>query len=213
MSKTLKLHLGCGADHYDGWINIDVVDIKGKVDMVLDLRHGLPNFKDNSVEVIFSNHFWEHLSWEDGQRLLKDCYRVLKIGGVIRTQLPDLETVINWYLNKPFVDSYNIKQKGIPKWLGEHYLISRGYMVNRVLSMWGESHMFMYDEQSFRIQLINAGFKPNGIQRCKVYFPEVLTFDEFWERMKREKPIIEGKMVEIGWQHCHNAYLIMEAEK
>lgn len=212
--KKLKLHLGCGADHYNGWINIDKIDKKGKVDLVMDLRKGLPNFRDNSVEAIFSNHFWEHLTWEEGQRLLKDCRRILKVGSIIRTQLPDLETIIKWYSNEPFVDSYNIKQRGTPKWLGEPYLISRAYMINKVMSMWGESHVFVYDEESFRIQLLNAGFEPDKIQRCRVYYPEVLTFDEFWKRMNGgDKPIVEGKLTEIGWQHCHNAHLTMEAEK
>ena len=215
MSKALKLHLGCGCDHYDGWINIDIVDIRGKVDMVLDLRRGLPNFKDNSVEAIFSNHFFEHLLWQDGQRLLKDCYRVLKPNGIIRTAMPELEHVINWYLGKSFVDSYNIISQGIPKWLNYEYHQSRGFMINKIMSMWGESHLYIYNEEDFRTQLINAGFHPDKIKRCRIYYPNTekgITWKEYWNRMgTNETPIIEGEL-KIGWK-SHNSYLIIEAKK
>lgn len=215
MTKIMKLHLGCGRDHFDGWINMDIVDIQGKVDMVLDLRRGLPNFKDNSVEAIFSNHFFEHLLWQDGQRLLKDCYRVLKLGSTIRTQMPELNHVIKWYLGKPFVDSFNIISQGIPKWLNYEYHVSPGFMINKIMSVWGESHQYIYDEHDFRKQLLDAGFKPDKVKRCRIYYPNTekgITWKEYWDRVGvGEIPIIEGK-IKIGWKN-HNSYLIMEGEK
>lgn len=55
-------------------------------------RHGqkLP-FKDRSFGFIFSEHFFEHLFLHEAVSLLKECRRVLKKNGVIRTCVPDAD--------------------------------------------------------------------------------------------------------------------------
>jgi len=59
-----------------------------------DLNYGLP-FHDNTVPYIFNSHFLEHLYYEDAQKFLKECYRVLKPGGVIRICIPSLEEEVS----------------------------------------------------------------------------------------------------------------------
>lgn len=56
-----------------------------------DTAHGLP-FDDGTVPAIYSSHFFEHLSHEDGLALMRECFRVLRPEGVIRFCLPDLST-------------------------------------------------------------------------------------------------------------------------
>lgn len=46
-------------------------------------------FEDNSFTFIYSEHFFEHLTPGLARELLKECHRVLKVGGVIRTTVPD----------------------------------------------------------------------------------------------------------------------------
>jgi predicted SAM-dependent methyltransferase len=48
-------------------------------------------FADNSINFIFSEHFFEHLFLDDALALLKECHRVLKPYGVIRTCVPDAD--------------------------------------------------------------------------------------------------------------------------
>jgi predicted SAM-dependent methyltransferase len=55
-----------------------------------DLIYGIP-FKKDSVQFIFTSHFLEHLKEEQTRKLIKDCFRVLKKGGVIRIVVPDLD--------------------------------------------------------------------------------------------------------------------------
>lgn len=55
-----------------------------------DIRFGLP-FRDESVPHVFSSHFLEHLEREEARKLLKDCYRVMKKGGIIRIVVPSLD--------------------------------------------------------------------------------------------------------------------------
>jgi len=46
-------------------------------------------FEDRSFSFVYSEHFFEHLPSSLARELFKECYRVLKVGGVIRTVVPD----------------------------------------------------------------------------------------------------------------------------
>lgn len=49
------------------------------------------DFDDNTFSFIFSEHFFEHLFLDEASALFKECHRVLKPGGVIRTVVPDAD--------------------------------------------------------------------------------------------------------------------------
>jgi len=55
-----------------------------------DLRRGVP-LRDNSADVIFTSHFVEHIKKNDARKFLRDCYRALKPGGLMRIIVPDLD--------------------------------------------------------------------------------------------------------------------------
>lgn len=55
-----------------------------------NLLYGIP-FNNNSISNIFSSHFLEHLTGEQAVKLLKECNRVLKSGGVLRIIVPSLD--------------------------------------------------------------------------------------------------------------------------
>ena len=48
-------------------------------------------FDDSSIDYIFSEHFFEHLFLDEALSLLKECCRILKPYGVIRTCVPDAD--------------------------------------------------------------------------------------------------------------------------
>lgn len=48
-------------------------------------------FDENCINFIFSEHFFEHLFLDEALSLLKECYRILKPFGVIRTCVPDAD--------------------------------------------------------------------------------------------------------------------------
>lgn len=58
-----------------------------------NLLYGIP-FEDNSVPYIFSSHFLEHLTREQGDFLLSESYRVLCPGGIIRICVPSLDKAV-----------------------------------------------------------------------------------------------------------------------
>jgi predicted SAM-dependent methyltransferase len=50
---------------------------------------------------VFSEHVLEHFDLAQGQALLRECFRVLRIGGVLRVVVPDGETILKAYLEEP----------------------------------------------------------------------------------------------------------------
>jgi SAM-dependent methyltransferase len=76
----MKLNLGCGRDIQEGATNIDIIRRPG-VDLVLDIDHEPFPFPDNSVEFIFAQEFFEHLSHRD--HVWNEINRVLIPGGRI----------------------------------------------------------------------------------------------------------------------------------
>jgi predicted SAM-dependent methyltransferase len=77
--EHVVIELGCGsAKQMKHAIGIDQMDHQG-VDIVCDLEHGLPFLPDNSVDVIYSFHFLEHLP--DLGLFMAEIFRVLKRGG------------------------------------------------------------------------------------------------------------------------------------
>lgn len=105
--QDLRVHLGCGPDIKEGWINIDLANSPplfcktspGTRFINYDLRRGLP-LADRSCKIIYSAHFFEHLKYADALRLLRDCHRTLKPRGVFRACLPNFRGMFDAYLRE-----------------------------------------------------------------------------------------------------------------
>ncbi len=91
-----RLNVGCGRTFHPEWTNVDLEPVDPRV-LTHDVRRGLP-FDDNTFDVVYHSHVLEHLAPEDGERLVAECYRVLKPGGVLRIVVPDLEQIARLYL-------------------------------------------------------------------------------------------------------------------
>lgn len=146
--KSACLHLGCGARHFQEWINIDVSPFPVPPDVLLDLSSGIP-LPDSSVDLIYSEDFVEHLEFDKGKYLLSECYRVLKPGGAMRVLTPNLKTFVQAYFNKSAQDlSYYQKGFGCR---------SFAEMLNTGMKAWG--HKFIYDEELLTYLLTDLGFE------------------------------------------------------
>jgi len=156
---SLKLNLGCGTDYKEGWINIDNNSDNNvqKLDLSWDLRNPLP-FADNSVDFIFNEHFFEHLTVEEAKKVMTDIGRVLKPGGVMRIAMPDLESVVDHYLHLPLSKDKVIKDYDLG------FVQTRAEWINMSFRWWG--HMWLYDWEELVRRLKEAGF--TKIKRCKL---------------------------------------------
>lgn len=83
--KKVMLNLGCGAQRLDGYIGIDARDCGQE--MVWDITKGIP-FPDESVDVVFSSHFIEHMDDDQSIALFREIYRVLKVKGTTHHRCP-----------------------------------------------------------------------------------------------------------------------------
>jgi predicted SAM-dependent methyltransferase len=92
------LNIGCGI-HYSRateWTNLDFSS-KDKAVITHNLLEGIP-FPDQQFELVYHSHVLEHFSKQDGEKLIRECHRVLKPGGILRIAIPDLETIARLYL-------------------------------------------------------------------------------------------------------------------
>jgi predicted SAM-dependent methyltransferase len=85
------VNLGGGSNCLDGCLTVDV---DPRADAYVDMAIPLP-FPDSSVDAVFAEEVLEHIDEESGLNLLRECFRMLKHGGVIRLSTPDLDHLFN----------------------------------------------------------------------------------------------------------------------
>jgi SAM-dependent methyltransferase len=90
------LNLGCGSRYHLDWINIDISAHEPYVQSY-DLRRGIP-YPDNTFDLVYHSHLLEHFPRNEAHLFLKECQRVLKVGGVLRVVVPNLEEIARLYL-------------------------------------------------------------------------------------------------------------------
>lgn len=95
--KLEYLQLGCGTKRFEDFLNTDAFHNK-EVDLNIDLRFPLPLASD-AWKGIYAHHVVEHIGYEDARRLFKECFRVLKKGGILRIAVPDVELFLRLYTN------------------------------------------------------------------------------------------------------------------
>ena len=83
-----KLEIGAGNNTKTGWISTDIIPSKGV--MKLDVTQKFP-FQDNTFKFVYSEHMIEHLTLQEGQFMLKECFRILQQNGTIRIVTPSLK--------------------------------------------------------------------------------------------------------------------------
>lgn len=125
MKPPRKLHLGCGSHRPGGWVNVDgswnarlvkipfLRKILGFFHLVpeellriqwdphvfiCDVRKPLP-FTEGSAEIIYASHLLDCLHLFETKRLLKECFRVLRPGGVLRVVVEDIRPILQEYLD------------------------------------------------------------------------------------------------------------------
>jgi predicted SAM-dependent methyltransferase len=149
-----KLQLGAGYDILEGWLNTDILPIVRGV-VYLDAKKPFP-FEDGTFDYVFSEHLIEHLTYDDGMFMIRECYRVLKPGGRIRISTPDLQVLLGLYTPS----KSEVQQKYI-RWVIDMITLQKGrysecFVVNYAFRKWG--HQFLYDRTTLRNTMEEVGF-------------------------------------------------------
>jgi beta-1,4-mannosyl-glycoprotein beta-1,4-N-acetylglucosaminyltransferase len=96
LRKPVKLNLGAGGQVLDGYTSVDLYDKRAQVQC--DIRH-LKDYSDNSVNEILNVHVIEHLSPHDVMPALAEWFRVLKPGGKLIIECPDIKKLCEGFIN------------------------------------------------------------------------------------------------------------------
>jgi predicted SAM-dependent methyltransferase len=152
------INVGCGDLTKDGWINLDAASpSRGRY--YYNAVNPLP-FRSDSIEHIHAEHFLEHLNYFDACQFIKECFRVLRVGGSFRVIVPDLERYISAY----HMHDQEFFDKLIDLGGSVTPLATRAMVCNQMFQM-GGAHKFAWDFETLSKVLKDSGF-------CKIELSE-----------------------------------------
>lgn len=159
-TESPKLQIGCGGNMLDGWLNTGISFKEAWHGVYLDAGKSFP-LSDESFDYVYSEHLFEHLTYNQGVNMLKESYRILKPGGVIRIATPDLKFLLGLYkepekpLHKEYME-FSVRKSEMPA--------IPVYVINQFHTSWG--HQIIYDQETLGQLLKDIGFK--DIKACEV---------------------------------------------
>lgn len=175
----MKLNLGCGSIRPMGWVNIDSslnaniqkIPVIGKRiskifnpieyedTNVVYMNLNRPwKYNNNSVDIVYASHLFEHLTIKSSNLFLSEAYRTLKPGGIIRIVVPDLYQICKKYLEEyNSADTLRDTTKFIMWAINMHregQYGDIGFLKKIVLEWQGypHQHKFMYDKNSLQLK-------------------------------------------------------------
>lgn len=167
LSHFKFVHFGCGTNLIPGYLNIDIADLSDtsvylpinckrddhKLDYLRhDMRNGIPLDLHN-LQGIYSCHFLEHLTKDDGMNFLKQSFDRLEPGGCFRVVVPDFEMWAKAYVNKDQRFLMWYQRNYLNKW---DSVVTECTIFNGMIYNYG--HACMYDFQTMRDKLYKIGF-------------------------------------------------------
>ncbi|MDB4346469.1 methyltransferase domain-containing protein [bacterium] len=161
-NSPLMLHLGCGGKYWKGWCNIDAYPScesdthRGDLDIDPDVWCNITNIpcSPSSVDVIVTHHVLEHFYAYEVQILLTHFYSLLKPGGLLITEMPDLSRIL--FILKYF--------PSLPKY--SHNLNGRNVVLSQLYGASWESnssgypyHKYVWSRDEYCSALQTNGFE------------------------------------------------------
>lgn len=152
-----KLHLGCGPNILDGWINVEGEYCRGQENIVIhNIDEQYPLYSD-TVDEILSVHVIEHIMPDKVPYMLKEWHRVLKPTGHVAIEWPDLLKMAQFITANPeslYTDNKKIAKRSVAGIFGN---IGR-YKDVAMLHKWG------YSADSMIHVLLANGFSRAEVQ-------------------------------------------------
>lgn len=101
------LYVGCGNHRMEGFTHVEIDYAKRfskntvvpEPEILCDITENIP-VRDNSIEIIFSRETLEHLKYRELLNHLIECHRILKIGGIVRIAVPDLDHFVKKFIER-----------------------------------------------------------------------------------------------------------------
>ena len=156
--SEIKLHLGCGGERFNNWVNIDNFDYEpsdtsrsgANYDLKMDIRN--LDVEDGVVSAILTVHVIEHFVRWEALGLLAHWHSKLRSGGVLITEMPDLDKCIELYLlgtRAPHIDTP----------LGKLNQGKTQFFGNQWSGLDYETHRYVWTIDEFCGALVSTGFE------------------------------------------------------
>lgn len=101
-SDGKKLNLGCGFDHREGWVNVDLHDWH-KPDVLCDVTN-LTAFEDQIASHALAQDILEHIHRLRCVSTLQEWNRVMKTGGLLEVRVPNVIALVG-LMQRPEFDT------------------------------------------------------------------------------------------------------------
>jgi predicted SAM-dependent methyltransferase len=178
-SEKKKIHFGAGKKRIKTFLNSDIM---GKCP--IDITKKLP-FKNNSIDIIYSNHLIEHIYLKNFKFFLKECKRVLKKGGIIIIQTPSLEKIARELYNNKNNKNKKFILETHKKYSLEKQVTSSSYMNDVMHICFG--HKYLYDYELFSNLTLERKFKKISKVEDNISFPDSNLYEELKKYKKEHK--------------------------
>ena len=174
---------GCGHSAPIEWLNFDVSPtlrvqktpilgklLKNKLNTTFapnvrygDIVKGLP-VEDNSCDGVYCSHILDNLALEDFRRAVKNTFKILKVDGIFRCVLPDLEFEVRTYIKNLDSGDKSASIKFQTETILGFVKRPRGLRQILISNLENNRHLWMWDRLSMVEELSNVGF--SDIRPC-----------------------------------------------
>jgi SAM-dependent methyltransferase len=212
---SLKLNIGCGDNIVQDmdWINCDNslvakirrsifwfvllkinnylnlgININYPLLKIVDIRKKLP-FENSSFKYIYCSQVIEHLYFSELEFFLKECFRVLKSGGIVRFLTPDLEKIIKLYNQNNFLEfkeNTNINSDLISDYFNcfffpkSYCLKEKRSFITKIKDVVPRQHKYIYNFRTLQRYFELLGFKNiREVKTSESNFPSVSILDRY----------------------------------
>jgi len=153
-----KLEVGAGSNGKAGWLATDFFEHANPNSTYthhLDVTKDFP-IKDATFDYIYSEHMIEHISFEGGQRMLKECNRILKPNAIIRIVTPSLGFMMRVMSPDRSLFERSYIEWSLRTFVPEAKFVTNAFFLNNFMRKWG--HTFIYDHDTLLLAMKGAGF-------------------------------------------------------
>lgn len=175
--KVRKLHVGCGGNYLDTWLNSDLIPVDKDI-VALDAGKSFP-LPLASFDYVYCEHLIEHLNFAQQLNFLKESNRILKPGGKIRIATPDFDFLAQLagksrteFDNEYLKWNFQTFLKYIPAQLMDKANLDV-YVINNYFRDWG--HQLIHNKSSLKNLLEFCGFEVTAFESVGHSSDPVLT--------------------------------------
>jgi len=180
---ALKLRVG-ESRKFKGWLSSNYqVFTRNFLDATKPFGNGICAY-------IFADNVIEHLSYDKGEYLIRNCYSALKPGGMIRITTPNLGEIVHRYMNKSENDLIDFSRD-----LESHRLEVKTFpdLLRTTFTAFGHHKGFIYDQETLTKLLEECGFREVSFHRpCESLNPDLRNLEsrssssDLWSQMAIE---------------------------